>query len=201
VSEPRQSTRRGRILIVIAITVLVLVAAVVGIAVWRTRGNGSTAEPGSTNSATAAPAATSKSPEQEASDKALAAYNGFREAYVAASATADANSPDLAKYAIDPALAQLKYDLFQMNRQGLVTTGRPAWSPRVTSVNLTARPQSVEIKDCLDITNWHTVHKDTGKPAEAPGQAQRFVVTAQAVLTDDGRWLIRQTTADRKTSC
>ena len=183
-TETSQPTQRSGTFIAAAVVVLIAVAAVVAFAVWRARGGGS-AGPGPTTSPTQT--AASKSPQQAVSESALAAYNGYREAYVAASATANANDPELAKYAIDPALAQLKYDLFQMNRQGLVTTGRPTWRPQVTSVNLATAPHTVEIRDCLDITNWQTIHKDTGKPAEAPGQAQRFVVTAQAVLGDDGR--------------
>jgi hypothetical protein len=190
--------KRGRIPIIAAIAALVVVAGVVGFTVWRTIGHRSDGT-GPTSSPVALP--TTPSPEEQAAAKALAAYNGFREAYVTASAAADVNNKDLATYSVDPVLAQARYDLYQMNQAGLATTGRPTWSPKVTAVDVTAQPNTVKISDCLDITNWKTVNRATGKSASAPGQAQRFTVAAEAFLDPNGRWVLRVLTSDRNTSC
>ena len=191
--------RRNTIPIGVGLGVLLVVATVVGLAVWRTMGDDAQAQPTLTDSPGVE--LPTRSAEQVATDSALAAYNGFREAYVAAATTSDAANADLPKYAIDPALAEAKLNLYTMNREGLISTGRPTWNAQATSVNLTAKPNTVELKDCLDINNSHIVRRADNKPADAPGQARRFVVTAKATLTDDGRWVIREVTADRKTSC
>jgi hypothetical protein len=120
---------------------------------------------------------------------------------VAASATADPNNADLARYATDPALAQLRYDIYQLGQNGQVTTGRPSWSPKVAAVHLSSSPATVDLTDCFDITNWHTIFKATGASADVPGQITRLPVTGQAVLSPDGQWRIRQSTVDRSKSC
>jgi hypothetical protein len=159
------------------------------------------APPPGTSATPPSASATSPTPQQDATAKALAAYNGYRQAYVTASATADYNSADLAGFAVDPALAQLRFDIYQLFQNGQVTTGRPSWSATVVAVHLTANPATADLTDCFDITNWHTVFKATGKSAEAPGQATRLPVTAQAVLSPDGKWRIRESTVDRSKPC
>jgi len=193
------TTGRSKLPLIAGVTALAVVAVVVGVAIWRSAGSA----PAADASLTDAPESTStaKTSVQDASAKALEVYNAFREAYATASVTSDAANAELPRYAIDPALAETKLDLFQKNRLGLISSGKPSWSAKVTSVNLTAKPNTVDLTDCLDISNWHTVYKDSGKSADAPGQAQRYVVAAQAVQGNDGRWVIQKATADRKTPC
>jgi hypothetical protein len=168
-------------------------------------GCGSDPDPGA--DATAPPStASSAAPqadtaEQEARTSALAAYDNYRKAYVAAAASGDVEGKELAKYTGDPLLRQLKYELIQKRDQGLTTKGQPSWSARVTKVNVDSRPFTATIEDCFDGSNWQTVYKSNGKPAGVPGQAKRYVVTAEAALYDDGRWLIRQSTAQRERPC
>ncbi len=198
-TEPRQSSRRSTVLIAAAIALLVIVAGVVGAATWRARSD-SPAQPTPAATETSRPSP-SPTPEQEAADKALAAYNNYREAQVAAFATAEPTGGDLSKYVADPLLGELQYDLRQKRDQGLIVTGRPVWKPRVTKVNVTSRPFTVQIEDCFDATNWNTVYKATGKSAAVPGQNKKYVVTAEAALYDDGRWLIRSAKAERERPC
>ncbi|MFD6757371.1 hypothetical protein [Micromonospora gifhornensis] len=157
-----------------------------------------TTPPPSTASSAALPADTA---EQEARASALAAYDNYRKAYVAAAASGDTDGKELAKYTADPLLRQLKYELLQKRDQGLTTKGQPSWSAEVTKVNVESRPFTATIEDCFDGTNWQTVYKSNGKPAGVPGQAKRYVVIAEAALYGDGRWLIRQSTAQRERPC
>ncbi len=197
--EASSSARRGRGLIAAAIAALVLVGAIVGVAIWRARGSGSSAAPA--QSPTASPSAAATGPEQQASQQALAAYNGYSEAYIAATATADYNNKDLPKYAADPLLAETRLALQMQGRQGIVNQGRPTWSVRVTKVNVSTRPYSVTLEDCFDQTNWKSVYKATGESAAAPDQAQRYIINSTAWRYDDGRWLITESKADRSRPC
>ncbi len=130
-----------------------------------------------------------------------AAYNTRRTAQVAASAKADTTGSDLAKYAAGALLSELKYDLVLKKQQGLVTKGEPTWNVEVTKVNVAKRPFSATLEDCFDATEWKTVFKDTGKSAAVPGQNKKYLVRAQAVQYDDGRWLISSAKADRDRPC
>lgn len=149
----------------------------------------------------AAPAPTVDSKEQQAREAVLAAYNGYREAYVAAAAAPDPDKTDLPKYVADPLLSQLKFELRRNREDGLVMKGRPRWNPRVTTINVTNRPFNAQVQDCFDNANVDVVDKATGRSVLASGQTTRYVVTAEAVLYDDGRWLIRQATANRERTC
>jgi hypothetical protein len=163
------------------------------------------AEPtGPTGSAppSAPPVSPSTSAEEaEARTKAVEAYDKLRKAQVAASATADVKGGDLAKYAADPLLSEIRNDLYLKQQQGLVTKGKPQWSVKVTDVNVVTRPFTVALEDCFDGTDWRTVFKNTGKSAAVPGQAKKYTVRAEAVQYDDGRWLINTAKADRDRPC
>ena len=198
--EANSPSGRSRVLIAAAITTLVVVAAVIGVAIWRARGSGSSAQPDA--SATVRSASPSASgPEQQAAQQAMAAYNGFREAYISAAATGEYRTTDLAKYAGDPLLLEARLALQIQSQQGIVNQGRPSWSAHASQVNLGTRPYSVTLEDCFDQTNWQPVYKATGKSAAAGDQAQRYIITSTALLYDDGRWLITESKADRSKSC
>jgi hypothetical protein len=185
--------RAGLLLGVVAVSLLLLTACHSG------GSTGSSVSPSSVASASPSPSVDPAV--ADASAKALAAYNGYREAMVTAEANADYNNPDLPKYLADPLLTQAKGDLYQKRQQGLVMIGRPQWSPKVSTVNVSTRPYTVQITDCLDTTNWDTVNKATGKSVAVPGQAKKYIVTSEAKQYDDGRWLIDQSTADRSRLC
>ena len=150
----------------------------------------------------APPASPSANPEEvEARTKAIEAYDNLRKAQVTASAKADTTGGDLDKYAAGALLSELKYDLVLKEQQGLVTKGEPTWKVEVTEVNVAKRPFSATLEDCFDATDWKTVFKDTGKSAAVPGQNKKYLVRAQAVQYDDGRWLISSAKADRDRPC
>ena len=148
----------------------------------------------------AAPAATSNSREAEAQREVLAVYDGYRNANVRAAATADHQSKELGRYVGEPLLGQLVNNLYVMSQNGIVSRGRPTWSPKVTMLRLNASPPTAEIVDCFDTTNWNAVFKATGKSAAAPGQTKRFKVSAVAKQVG-GRWYIVESRAERTTPC
>ncbi|MET8353783.1 MULTISPECIES: hypothetical protein [unclassified Micromonospora] len=161
-----------------------------------------TEAPTSTPSATAAaPSSTEDAEAAEARADALAAYNSYREAQLAAMATSDVSGGDLRRYTADPLLTQIRLTLQQHQQQGLINAGTPSWSPQATQVNVSSRPFTVQIEDCFDHGNWRVVRKSTGEAVSAPGQSTRYPVVAKAVLYDDGRWLIQTAQAQRERRC
>lgn len=139
--------------------------------------------------------------ETEAQAAALQAYDSFREAHVVASADTEADDTELVKYTADPLTSELRYDLLVKSQQGIVTTGEPTWKATVTAVNVGERPFSVKIEDCFDATNWKTVFESSGEEAAVPGQAKKYLVEAEVIQYDDGRWLVRSAKADRERPC
>jgi hypothetical protein len=150
---------------------------------------------------TVASSPTSAGPAGDAATKALASYDGYWQAYVAAAANPGASTPDLAKYVADPLLTELRAELLQYHDQGIVYKGRPTWTPRVTSVNVSTRPYTASIEDCFDNAQWLPVFAKTGQSAAAPGQATRYVITTTVRLYDTNGWLVVDSLADRGRSC
>lgn len=132
--------------------------------------------------------------EEGARHDVLAAYNGYLEAYVKASATADYRTKELATYVGEPLLGQLLNNLFNMSRSGVHNEGRPTWNPTVTELRLDAN-QAV-IQDCFDSTNWNTV----GGKAQPTPQAKKYPVVVKAKRVND-KWYVYESTAQRSSTC
>jgi hypothetical protein len=177
--------------------VLVIVAGLVAVAIWRDSATDEVAAP---PPSVAAPTPSSE-PSGEAPTKALAAYVGYWEAYVTAAANPGNPSPDLAKFVADPMLTQLRLNLRQYRDNDIVYKGRPTWTPRATDVNTTAAPYTVVIEDCFDSAGWEPVFASTGKSAAAPGQATRYVITSTVKSFQVEGWLVVESRADRSRSC
>jgi len=197
-NEPTSRPARGVVVAAVLITAL-MVAAVV-YATSRT-GQRAPAEPAPSATSAAASAPSSATTDADVTASVLAAYAGFREAYIAAAATADAQTAELATFAGDPLLLQTRLALQTQARHGIVYQGRPTWTAKVTGANLTTRPYTATIEDCLDTTGWIPVNRRTRVPATLPGQALRYRVISTAQRYDDGRWLIIQSAADRSRPC
>ena len=181
-----------------------LVAASAAFAVLLTAASCSDAPspaPGPASSSNALVSPSASTEEVTARDKALAAFTGYREAQVQAYAKASIEGTGLTDYVGDPLLSEVRFSVAQLREQGLVGKGRPTWSPKVTKVDVTHRPFTVEIEDCFDHGSWDTVRKDNGKSVVAPGQATRYLVQSKAVQYDDGRFLIQESKAYRDRPC
>jgi len=107
--------------------------------------------------------------------------------------------PNLAKYAIDKALAGAQETVILFRRGGIAMLGKPTHETGVTGVKL-GDPPTVSITDCVDSTNWKPVYVATGKSALAPGQSVRVLVESTATVFD-GRWVISTSVAHRDRSC
>ena len=184
-----------------AVTVAALATVTLLSAASCSRDTAPPAGPATSTAPSSSPSPSTNAEESEARTKAVEAYNNMRKAHVAASATADVKGGDIAKYAGDPLLSELRYDLVLKSQQGLVTKGTPKWDVKVTKANVASRPFSAELEDCFDGTDWPTVFKDSGKSAAVPGQSKKYLVRAKAVQFDDGRWLITEAKADRDRPC
>ena len=142
----------------------------------------------------------SPDPAASASSAALASYDAFWLAQVNSQAhPAKTQDPNLAKYAIDKALAGAQETIILFRRGGIAMLGKPTHETDVTGVKLD-NPPTVSITDCVDSTNWKPVYVATGKSALAPGQSVRVLVESTATVFD-GRWVISTSVAHRDRSC
>lgn len=151
-----------------------------------------TSAPATVNPSTAASSADPA--EEQARREILAAYNGYLEAYIKASATADYRTQDLKKYVAEPLLGQLLNNLYNMSRSGVHNQGRPSWSPVVTELRLDS-DQAV-IQDCFDSTNWNAV----GGKAKPTTQAKKYPLVVKAKRVSK-KWYVYESTAQRSSTC
>lgn len=154
------------------------------------------------SSAPSAPASPSIGVEEtQAREKVLAAYDGYRNAYVAAAAIPDPRGGKLRDFTADPLLGLAKANLQLDAEQGYGMQGKPTWTVKVVKVNVTQRPFTAETEECFDSTNWKVVKRSTGKSVAAPNQNMKYLVIGEAAQFDDGRWLIRRSQAHRDRPC
>jgi hypothetical protein len=137
--------------------------------------------------------------EEQAREDILEVYDSFQEANIAAAATADYESTELAEYVAQPLLGELLHGLQQMSDLGVHHTGRPTWSPTITAVRFDTSPPTATIEDCLDVTDWLVVDED-GNELPGPSGPTRYVVTVQAKQVDD-RWYIYEAVPNRSQAC
>ncbi|MBQ1064785.1 hypothetical protein [Micromonospora sp. C41] len=147
-----------------------------------------------------APATHSAEAEKEAEKAALAAYSGYLDASRAASARSDPSHPALARFLADPLLTRVRMAILDAKEHGAMRTGKLVSDPTVVSVDLTARPPTVEIQDCLDASGYRLVYAKDRKAV--PGtRGGRYLATATAARFPDGRWLINGGAAHQDQPC
>ncbi|MER6196076.1 hypothetical protein ABT234_01675 [Streptomyces sp. NPDC001586] len=176
-------------------TVLSCAVAAAGLASCSPGSTKNTASP-----STSAPISKSPSsdPDQVAKDKVLATYTNMREIQIKMADDGELHTEDLAKLAKGDAAADLKKSVLRNRAANIKFTGRPAMSPRVTSVD--TKSKSATLSDCFDATNWKPVYKDSGNAVQLAEQPLKYPVTSQAELEGD-TWLITKITADRTKGC
>jgi hypothetical protein len=130
----------------------------------------------------------------------LAAYRGMQESITKALTHPGGGHPYLEKYAKDKALSDIYETLYFYQKNGLALQGEPTIAPRVTEVNLDRDPRTASISDCYDSRRSQPVDVRTGRSVSAPGQNQRYEVTAIARELA-GRWYVVQITPDRSNKC
>lgn len=149
------------------------------------------------------PTSTLSPAQADAASKALAAYNGYIATLNSAAQTGTDHEAELRKYIGDPLLADTLYFLSQMRKAGLIQSGEPSYAPRLEEINVDKPFKNVIITDCVDSTNMTLVYKASGSPAPvvSPSASPRLKVSVEAVLYDDGRWLIRKSTPVEGATC
>lgn len=146
------------------------------------------------------PAAHSAADEQAAGSAALAAYSGYLAASRAASARSDPGHPALPRFLADPLLTRVRVAIRDAKEHGAMRTGKLLSDPAVVSVDLAARPPTVQIQDCLDATGYRLVYAKDHRVV--PGtRGGRYLATATATRYPDGRWLINAGAAHQDQPC
>ncbi|WP_120314489.1 hypothetical protein [Streptomyces sp. TLI_171] len=130
----------------------------------------------------------------------MASYRGMWASIVKVYASGTFDGSDLQKYAADKALANIKASEAYYQDQHLVVKGEPVLEPKVTAVDLAAKPPTATIVSCVDSSHFLPVDKTTGAPAKLSSTGFRHVENATAIL-DNGTWLITQAAIQRDQSC
>lgn len=137
----------------------------------------------------AAPAAPTEGIEGATGRVLLRAYQGWWDAQAAAFGQPGADTSSLRSYSAELALGGALSTVQQLREAKLVMVGRPRNSPVVTSIRLTADPQSATVEDCLDVTDWHQADATTKELRDPQQRLTRYVATAE-LRKSDSRWLI-----------
>ncbi|WP_261386602.1 hypothetical protein [Streptomyces sp. BK340] len=168
-------------------------------------GDGSSQDKDKGNQTAAAVPSTTKpaSADPEAAEKTavLQAYDSYWNEQVKAYTRADIKGTGLKKYATERALTRAMGDLLVMQKAGTATTGRPGHKVEVTSLTLTGKIPKASLRDCLDISNWKTVKRNTGqvKPFP-PNQPLRYLTTVSAEKWGK-QWMITDAAPDGTKTC
>lgn len=155
------------------------------------------APPAAADSPTASP---TQDPAQAATAQILAAYTGMRQAEVSAEDSGTTQNVSLSDYAAGNALVSITSDVGQDAANGWRMVGLPQLNPKVTALDLTGRPPTATVTDCMNVSGWHMVDQFTGKDITAPSARSSFVSVSQAQLGQDG-WRITQTEVNRSKPC
>jgi hypothetical protein len=153
------------------------------------------ARPSPTSPAPPAPPASSPPDPRVA---VVRAYLGMWDAFVAASRTADYQSPALARYAAGDALSVLTHGLYADYRAGVVTRGQPSFRPVATVVSPQGAPARASVTDCADSSRWLN-YFTSGKPDGGPPTGRRRI-RAQ-LLPFDGEWKVTVLVVGKEGSC
>ncbi|XVS62070.1 hypothetical protein ACQPYE_27885 [Actinosynnema sp. CA-299493] len=128
-------------------------------------------------------------PVDEARAQGVQTYRQMWTAYATAGATADWQSPELARYATGGALSTLTRGLFGYRDLKIVTRGQPVLNPVVSSVEPPDLPAKVIVSDCGDSTTWTKHYADSGALADGEPGGRRHI-NAVVEKQVDGSWKV-----------
>lgn len=149
------------------------------------RSDASSSTPGSSGHSTAS--TPSRAARVSAESAALAAYRGMWHAFVHASHTSNPQDPQLPRYTSGNALKIITADLSKSRRSHQIGKGNVALHPTVTGARPASAPTEVEIRDCLDDSNWLEYKESGGLVDDVPGGKHRV----EAVVTSkSGTWTV-----------
>ncbi|MCX4919896.1 hypothetical protein [Streptomyces sp. NBC_00687] len=147
----------------------------------------------------ALPGSSSSASPTATADKAtvLAVYRKSWDASVAAYAKASSAGTDLRTTTTARALLDIESDLKELRKGGQITTGRPSIHPGDPKITAGEFPKAT-LTDCVDITRWTLVDKNSKKKVRLPsGRLLRYV--SIATLEKWGpKWKVTKMTAQQK---
>jgi hypothetical protein len=164
-------------------------------------GTGDSAPSSSPSPSATVSSSPSTDPQAAAKATVLAVYRKMWAAKTKAYATAKMPD-DLAHYATDKALSNIKLTLIYYQDHGTVMKGEPKIAPKVTAISIGSPSSEATITDCVDASSYIEVYRKTGKPIDTanPTASYRYVMTA-AARTVGGTWMITDTSIDRTSTC
>ncbi|MGW6557615.1 hypothetical protein [Streptomyces hydrogenans] len=176
---------------------ITLACATAVLAVGCTSNEPASPKPPATTPATATaapeptPSETPADPADTAKKEAIATYLSHWNEVEKRYADKTDKAGDLKKYAAATALYQVERDAEDFHKKGLVTTGTiTVGNPTAISADVDRKVPKVVISSCMDITQWQTIHSDTGKPAVLPAnRLLRYVIKATVEKWDKG-WVV-----------
>lgn len=115
--------------------------------------------------------------------EALAVYRAMWGDLVAVSASPDPRSPRLKEHAVGGALELMKYGLRRSEEEGVVSKGTPRLTPKVVS----AADSKIDIRDCVDGTDWLQYKRNGELKNDVPGSHFKTDATVRRV---DGEWKV-----------
>ncbi|MFF0738959.1 hypothetical protein ACFYVL_01035 [Streptomyces sp. NPDC004111] len=129
-----------------------------------------------------APARTTAPPAGARAAHETAALTAYRAMWVErrkAYGKADAKGTGLAKYATDGALSRFRQDLADLRREHTVVRGEVGHDAKVALFDEHGTSPAVTVEDCVDLSKWQTLSRQTSRPVPSPsGQLRRYRVTA-----------------------
>ncbi|WP_331773233.1 hypothetical protein OG948_58560 (plasmid) [Embleya sp. NBC_00888] len=127
--------------------------------------------------------------------EALATYRNLWTAATKAAATANAEDPELRKYAHDDALAYFVGSNLENKEKGVVVKGEPGISPRVVGET----GDRVTLADCVDGSHWLKYRASDGKLADdVPGGHHQAEAT---VTRTTSGWRVTSLTIEGVGTC
>jgi hypothetical protein len=135
-------------------------------------------------------------------DQARKAYLSMWEAFVAASATADYRAPGLARYAAGGAFSVLVHGLYANYLDGIVTRGRPAFSPEVTVRPMAGTIREADVTDCARTSTWASYTRSGALIGGQP-HASRHIIARLQLLSQAGgpQWKVTYLNVGRPGTC
>jgi hypothetical protein len=134
--------------------------------------------------------------------QARATYLAMWNAYVTASSTANYQSPTLARYAAGAALSVLTNGLYANYKDGVVTKGKPSFSPSVTIPPGAGGVRQADVTDCADTSTWADYTK-SGQLVPGQPQGRRRIVARLQLFSQSGgpQWKVTYLNVGRPGTC
>jgi hypothetical protein len=191
---------RGRLIAVAAVTAAILLVAVSSGCGGPGRVPGSSgpvSSPSRTREAVPVPMRTAGT-----RDQARKAYQSMWDAFVAASATADYRAPGLARYAAGGALSVLVHGLYANRVDGIVTRGRPAFSPEVTVRPVAGTARQADVTDCARTSTWASYTRSGALIGGQPHGSRHVIARLQLLRQAGGpQWKVTYLNVGRPGTC